>query len=283
MPSNAPAAMNNAPAAMNRWDATSHEFTTLNVRQFDTGVLLVTLDRERSANTISAQMSREILRLTEAVTEDSTVRVVVLTGSGRFFCAGADLRDPTLGTPEWVSLGRQAVDSLEALSVPVIAAVNGPAFGGGTEIALACDFRIASEKALFSVPEIKIGMLPGAGGLTRLQYLVGPAKARRMAYSGCVVDAAEARVMGLADEVVAADELVDYALTRASELAEFAPYALAAAKKIFLDSIGMPIDEALAADYHTIDHMATPEQVQEYREKAAQRDPAYAKIFNKNG
>lgn len=271
----------NSPAEADIRDWANYLFKTLAVSEPQDGVLLVTLDREQSANTISAQVSKEILELADAIDARSDVRAVVLTGRGRFFCAGADLRDPTLGTPEWVDLGRRAVDRLADLRVPVIAAVNGPAFGGGTEIALACDMRIASGTAEFAVPEIKIGSLPGAGGLTRLQHVVGPSNARRMLFSGCRVNAAEAWRIGLVDQIVAPDRLVESALTFAAEIAEYAPYALSTAKKILTHSLGKPVKEALATEYGAIDLMATPEQLQEQRELAVLRDPAYAKIFKK--
>lgn len=253
---------------------------TLTTTEPADGLLLVTIDREPSANTVSAQVSNDLLALTSAIDATSMVSAVVITGRGeRFFCAGADLRDPTGGTPEWLGLARRALDALADLRVPTVAAVNGLAYGGGVEIALACDIRIAADHATFSLPEIKIGALPGAGGLTRLQHLVGPSISRRLVFTGCKLDAAEALRIGLVDEVVPTGESVDASVAIGAELADYAPYALTAAKKIFKRSLGAPIDEALTYEYDTVDKMATPEQMREQRVRAAQRDPAYAKVF----
>ena len=258
---------------------TSHSTETWTVTEPGEGVDLVTLDRERSANTISTQVSTELCELVRSFDASPDVRAVVLTGRGRFFCAGADLRDPALGTSSSVELGRRALDTVAQLRVPVIAAVNGPALGGGTELALACDIRLAADGAVLGLPEVKIGALPGAGGLTRLQHLVGPSQARRLIFSGAQIGAAEAWRIGLVDEVVSSDELLATAISLAAVMADFAPYALATAKQVLCQALGGPPGQSLAFEYEAIDRMATTEQMQQQRERAARRDPAYARIF----
>lgn len=254
------------------------QLRTLEVRAAGSGVAVVTIRRESSANTISAGLSRELLTLARTLEHLSDVRAVVLTGAGRFFCAGADLRDPEHG-PGWLDLGRRAFDALAELPLPTIAAVNGPALGGGTELALACDFRIASTSAVFGLPEIKIGALPAAGGLTRLQEVVGPTVAREWIFTGRKVSPDEARDAGLVSDIVDGDNLLKVAISRAEEMSQYAGYALRTAKSILLHSAGTPSAHALQTEYRLVDTMATPEQVEQERRNAARRDPTYARIF----
>ena len=244
------------------------------------GVYLVTLDRERSANTISTQVSTELCELVRSFDASPSVRAVVLTGRGRFFCAGADLRDPALGTSTSVELGRRALDTLAQLRVPVIAAVNGPALGGGTELALACDIRLAADGAVLGLPEVKIGALPGAGGLTRLQHLVGPSQARRLIFSGAQIGADEACRIGLVDEVVSSDELLATAISLATDHGRLRAVCAGDGQADPRPSAGCAtVAIARPSSTKPIDRMATTEQMQEQRERAARRDPAYARIF----
>jgi len=242
-------------------------------------VALLTIEREASANTISAAFARELVDACAELAEDDTVKVVVITGRGRFFCAGADLRDPELDDPGWMDLGRRALDAVAALPVPTIAAINGTGVGGGTELALTCDLRFAAEGAKLGVPEIKIGALPGAGGLSRLQQLIGPSKARDLLYTGRLVTAAEAAGIGLVDRVCTPERLVDEVLAYADEIAQYAGYALRTAKRVLDEAVGHPAGLALQSEYRLVDAMATPEQMQVERRRAAERDPAYARVF----
>lgn len=252
---------------------------TLAVDWAAAGVVVVTIDREKSANTISAQLSRDLLALVEIWTKDPDLRAVVITGRGdRFFCAGADLRDPEHG-PGWLDLGRRAFDAVAALPVPTIAALNGVALGGGTELALACDRRIASSTARLGLPEIKIGALPGAGGLTRLQHLVGPAIARDLVLTGRHVPATEAQTLGLVDQLTDPSTVVQTAIDYALEIGQYAGYALRTAKEVFNHSLGRPVGDSLEVEYRLVDEMATPEEFVAEQRRAAERDPAYARIF----
>ncbi|WP_430336089.1 enoyl-CoA hydratase/isomerase family protein [Rhodococcus sp. ACT016] len=243
------------------------------------GVLLATIDRARSANTISAPLSRDLLTLADLCATDTEVRVVVITGSGdRFFCAGADLRDPEFG-PGWIQLARRAYDAFANLAVPTVAAINGLALGGGTELTLACDIRFADPAAQFGLPEIKIGSLPGAGGMTRLQSLIGPAAARDLVFSGRQISADKALELGLVDRLSAPRNAVTEAVDYAREIAQYAGYALKAAKVSFTNALGTPTAAALATEYQLFDTMATPDQMAAEQQRAADRDPVYARIF----
>jgi enoyl-CoA hydratase len=255
------------------------DFHTLSVVRRESGVVVLTLDRPRSANAISAQLSRELYDCLQQFKHDPTVRVLVLTGAGRHFCAGADLRDPERDVPGWLDLGRRAVDTLAAMDLPVIAAINGTAVGGGLEVALACDIRIAQTGVKLGLPEIKIGALPGAGGLSRLQAVIGPPAAMTLVMSGRVVSAEEGQRLGLVSLAGEGESALGAAISLADELAQMAAYATRTAKLIFRQSLGQAPSSVMATEYGLIDRMATPEQFRAEERRAAERDPAYARIF----
>lgn len=259
----------------------SGSWSTLAVSEPRDSVALVEITRESSANTLSAQLCRELLGVVDYLSH-ADIKVVVVTGRGRFFSAGADLRDPEHG-PGWFDTCRRSLDALAAMPLPTIAAVNGMALGGGTELTLACDFRIASTQAALGLPEITFGSLPGGGGLSRLQRAVGAARARQLVFTGRRLDAADAQRMGLVDELVEPEDLLEHALDFAEEMAQHARYALMAAKRVFTHVDAHPGAPALPMEYLTLDTMATPEQMAQERQRAAERDPAYARIFAQAG
>ncbi|MEU1597066.1 crotonase/enoyl-CoA hydratase family protein [Streptomyces sp. NPDC005708] len=192
-------------------------------------VALITLNRPRALNAVNAALSTAVGEAIEAAAADETVRVVVVTGNGRAFCAGADLKELARqrpvhadGHPEWgfAGLAQHWIDK------PVIAAVNGYAMGGGTEIALACDLVIAAESAAFGLPEVKRGLLAAAGGVIRLQRQIPLKRALELALSGDPVDAATAADWGLVNRVVPDDEVLTSALALAERIAKNAPLSL---------------------------------------------------------
>lgn len=259
------------------------------VKQYDTlalsephpNVTFLEITREASANTLSAQLCRDLLDTVDRLVHSET-KVVIITGRGRFFSAGADLRDPEHG-PGWIDMCRRGLDAFATLPIPTIAAINGHALGGGTELALTCDFRIAADDAVLGLPEITFGALPGGGGLSRLQRAVGPTEARRLVYTGRRVDAAQAHQIGLVDSLTGPDRLTESALTLASEISRHARYSLVAAKAIFHHADAHPGSPALPMEYRTIDRMASPEELSAERARAADRDPRYARIFSTTG
>ena len=255
------------------------DFQTLSVERRDNGVSILTLNRPRSANAISAQLSRELYDCLQLLRYDPKVRVLVLTGAGRHFCAGADLRDPEREVPGWLDLGRRAVEALSAMGIPVIAAINGTAVGGGLELALACDIRIAEPGAKLGLPEIKIGALPSAGGLSRLQAVVGASAAMTLVLSGRLISADEGERLGLITLAAAEANAVETALALADEVAQMASYATRTAKLIFRQSLGQAPDAVMATEYGLIERMATPEEQRAEQWRAAERDPVYARIF----
>lgn len=200
------------------------------VERRDDGVAIVRLDNP-PVNALSGAVLEELRLAAEALTDDPPGAVVV-TGADRVFAAGADL-DELRGPDDASRLGALFLGALGALAdVPraTIAAVDGYALGGGCELALACDFRIASERARLGQPEILLGIIPGGGATQRLARLVGPARAKDLIFTGRQVRAADALALGLVDEVVATEQLHARALARAAELARGAVVAQGMAK-----------------------------------------------------
>ncbi len=200
------------------------------------GVATITLNRPEKLNAIDPAMLARIDGFVAALDTDPAVRVVVVAAVGeRAFSVGADVNAWAALAPlemwrAWVREGNRVVQRLAALRQPTIAAVNGFAFGGGLELALAADLRVASDAAQFAMPETKIGTLPGWGGTRRLPALVGPARAKQMVFGGARVDAATAERWGLVNEVVPAGALAARVAALAAEIAANAPVAVQLAK-----------------------------------------------------
>lgn len=193
--------------------------------------VVVRLDRPGRLNAIDRAMVRELDRAVQALSEDPSVAAVVFTGEGRAFSAGADIAEISQldGPPEFLSFSREiqaALDRIDDLPKPTIAALNGVAFGSGRELPLACDLRVMADDASLGVPEIKIGVLPAAGGTQRLTRLVPQAVAKQMLLFGDPLPAADALRLGLVNELVAAPNVVDTAVAWAERLADRPPLAL---------------------------------------------------------
>lgn len=207
------------------------------------GVAVVTLQNPK-VNAISSELLRQIRGAVDALNADLPGAVVV-TGGDRIFAAGADITE-FAGPDEARSIGGlffDAFNSLAALPRPTIASISGFALGGGCELALACDFRLASTKAKLGQPEILLGIIPGGGGTQRLARLVGPARAKDLIFSGRQVDATEALAIGLVDRVVEPDALTEASLAWARELAAGPSAALGLAKA----AIDLGLEGSLAA------------------------------------
>ncbi|MBA2441703.1 MAG: enoyl-CoA hydratase/isomerase family protein [Rubrobacter sp.] len=203
------------------------------------GVATLTIDRQDKLNAISPQLVEEIGQSLLEI-ESEGPRVIVVTGAGeKAFVAGADITAMSAMSPteakRFAEIGHAAMALLDKSPIPTIAAVNGFALGGGCEIALACDIRIAAENALFGFPEVGLGILPGMGGTQRLPRLVGPAVAKELIFSARRIDAAEAQEIGLVNRVVPQGEALSAALELADQIATNGPlavrYAKAAANK----------------------------------------------------
>jgi enoyl-CoA hydratase len=201
----------------------------------EAGVAVVTVNRPEALNALNTQTNRELLAVVESLSADRGVRAVVLTGAGdKAFVAGADVAEMRDFTPEqgrkFALLGHQVCTAIEAAPQPWIAAVNGFAFGGGCELALACDIRFAAEQAKFGQPEIGLGITPGFGGTQRLPRVVGPGWAKYLVLSGRPIRADEALRIGLVQAVFPRQELITQATKLAVELASRSPLAMRACK-----------------------------------------------------
>ncbi len=201
------------------------------------GVALVTLDRPEALNALSFDLLDELADTLEALDADPACRAIVITGAGsRAFAAGADIRE--LAPQTYASLhdgGRfEAWDRLAAVGLPMIAAVRGVALGGGCELAMLCDMIVAAEDATFGQPEIRIGVMPGAGGTQRLTRAIGKARAMEMVLTGASIDAQAAARYGLVTRVVPAGATVDAALELAARIAAMPSLAVRAAKAAIL-------------------------------------------------
>ena len=215
-------------------------------------VALMTLDRPEALNALNTAFMAEIAAGVDAVAAMPDVRVLVITGTGKSFIAGADIGEMlSLGPVEmlsWVRLGSELNVKLEALAVPVIAAVNGFALGGGCELAMACDLRVASEKAKFGQPETGLGVTPGAGGTQRLPRLVGVSRAKELLFTGRIITAAEALQIGLVDRVVPPEELMDVVMDLARAIAQNAPVAVQQCKRLVNAGTQTELTTALALE-----------------------------------
>lgn len=210
------------------------EFESL-VFESDDGVATLTFNRPKALNALNRSLLLELSRALEAVEADESIRVLVLTGAGdKAFVAGADISELATFNPlqarKFSRLGHQVIGALQKLPIPVIAAVNGYALGGGCEIALACDFVYASDQAQFGLPEINLGIIPGFGGTQRLPRLIGQSMAKELIFTGKMVPAAEAKEIGLVNRVFAADALLPEAGKTARTIAQKGKVSLRAAK-----------------------------------------------------
>jgi enoyl-CoA hydratase len=215
-------------------------------------VELLTLNRPAKRNALNEALRHALIAAVDDAAGDASVRAIVLTGAGdRAFAAGADVGElaaRTVVDQQRVMRHRRVYDVVGAVGKPVIAAVNGACLGGGLELALACDVRIASERATFGQPEVRLGIIPGGGGTQRLPRVVGLGAALKLAMSGEAVAADEALRIGLADEVVRAADVVPRAVALGRRIAENSPVAVAAAKRAVHAAGSTPLEAGLALE-----------------------------------
>ena len=214
-------------------------------------VAVLTIDRPEALNALNSQVLCDLDAAISQVEADDEVRVVVLTGAGRSFVAGADIGEmvnfSAIDGKKFGVHGGSIFLRLENLSKPVIAAINGFALGGGCELAMACDIRIASEKAKFGQPEVGLGITPGFGGTQRLPRIVGISKAMEFILTAKVIKAEEAKAIGLVSEVYPAEELMDKALELANAICANAPIAVSESKRCI--RMGMQTDIATGSAF----------------------------------
>lgn len=222
------------------------EFVTL---ELDGPVAILTIDRPKALNAINSQVLHELEAALGAVAANQALRALILTGGGeKAFVAGGDIAEMATYTPAqalaFATLGHRVLDLLGQLPIPVIAAVNGFALGGGCELALACDFIYASEKAKLGLPEVTLAVIPGFGGTQRLTRLLGRARAKELIFTGDVLDAAKAKEVGLVLEVLAPDKLLPHCREVAQKIAKRGPLAVRQAKRVIEHGADLPLPAA---------------------------------------
>ena len=232
------------------------------------GIATITLNRPEALNAFSKEVVSEVLEALGDAGKDENVRVVVLTGAGeKAFSAGADIKTMigmnALKARDLSLMGEGLCRALESLEKPVIAALNGYALGGGLEVAMACDLRIASENARMGQTEINIGLIPGWGGTQRLTRLVGRTKAKELVFTGRMIDAKTAEQLGIVNMVVPADKFRETVRQFALDLAAKAPVALKVAKALIDKGAEIGLDSALALEREGFGVVASTEDLQE--------------------
>lgn len=212
----------------------------------------ITLNRPTVLNALNQATLAELLLAFDAAAADADIDGVILSGEGKAFAAGADIGElaaiGAVDAQRFTRQGQQVFDRIEGLGKPVIAAVNGYAFGGGCELAMACTLRIASDRAAFAQPEVRLGVLPGFGGTQRLPRLVGPGRALQLILSAAIIDAHEACRIGLVNEVVAADGLIARADAILRQITANAPLAVRLATEAVWRGLDVPLADGLALE-----------------------------------
>jgi len=232
------------------------------------GIATITLNRPEALNAFSKEVAGEVLEALDDVKNDENVRVVVLTGAGeKAFSAGADIKSMigmnALKARELSLMGEKLCLALENLEKPVIAALNGYALGGGLEVAMSCDLRVASENAKMGQTEINIGLIPGWGGTQRLTRLIGRTKAKELVLTAKVIDAKTAEELGIVNMVVSADKFRETVRQFALELASKAPIAVRIAKAVINKGADISLESALALEREGFGVVGSTEDLQE--------------------
>jgi enoyl-CoA hydratase len=216
-------------------------------KEADIGI--ITLNRPKVFNATNTELLGELDSLMEAISRDNEVRAIILTGGEKVFAAGGDIefmsKATALEMEAFIGLGHKAYDKLANSDKPVIAAIAGMALGGGCELALACDIRIATDDAKFGQPEINLGIIPGAGGTQRLTRAIGQGWAKYLIMTGKVINAEQALKLGLITEIVAAEQLMTRARKLAKDLASKSPVAMRMAKSSINNGSNSSLSSAL--------------------------------------
>jgi enoyl-CoA hydratase len=225
----------------------------LQLERQDTGIAIITFNRPEALNALNSATLTELADVLDIIDTDDNIRVLILTGAGaKAFIAGADITEiqklSPLAAKKFAGLGQSVINRLQQLPIPVIAAVNGYALGGGCEMALACDFIFASEAASFGLPEIGLGIIPGFGGTQRLARLIGANMARELIFTGRIFTAPEAKELGLVNRCLPADQLLPETLTVAKLLAQKGQASLRAAKEVINAGQNVDLQTGLALE-----------------------------------
>src|SRR5215475_925796 len=243
-------------------------FSTLTLDRRDNGILVVTLNRPEAANAMNTQLGLDLMTLFEGFSVDlEGLRVVILTGQGRAFCAGGDLKQRNGMTDEaWQAqhlVFERMLRAIIACPLPVIAAVNGAAYGGGCELAAAADFVYASTNARFALTEVTLGIMPGAGGTQNLPRAIGERRAKEMILSGLPFSAKEAEAWGLVNRVLPLEQLLDAAFSIAARIAGNGPISVRQAKQAIHRGLQMSLADGLAFEIEAYNRLVPTEDRRE--------------------
>ncbi len=212
---------------------------------------IVTIDRPKALNALNEEVLKDLEATFDAIDLDNT-RAVIVTGEGKSFVAGADIASMSTMTAEegeaFGKFGNDIFRKIETFPIPVIAAINGFALGGGNELAMSCDIRICSDKALFGQPEVGLGITPGFGGTQRLARIVGVGMAKELVYAGYNIKADKALEIGLVNAVYAPEELMEQAKKLAGKIAKQAPIAVRNCKKAMNEGLQVDMDQAIVIE-----------------------------------
>ncbi len=241
-------------------------------------IALITLNRPDHANALSAALAQEVAHCFGALPHDT--RAVIITGAGKHFCAGADLKERKGMTNEQWHAQHHALEmalgALMACPLPVIAAVGGAAFGGGLELALACDFIYAADTARFALTETTLGIIPGMGGTQQLPRAIGTRRAKEILFSGKAFSAQDAHHWGIVNKLCTQATLIDEAIACAQAIANNAPLAIKAAKVAVQQGIDLPLKEALSCElthYQTL--LGSKDRIEGINAFNEKRKPAF--------
>ncbi|MDE1819863.1 MAG: enoyl-CoA hydratase/isomerase family protein [Euryarchaeota archaeon] len=241
----------------------------INVKKEEDGVVILSL-KNPPMNALSTSLVKELAEATKEIGADPTVRAVVLTGEGQYFCVGADVKEMAAmamsgnfieEAPKVVERGHAAFSALESLPQPVIAAVNGMALGGGLELAISADIRIAGDSTKLGAPEVTLGLIPAYGGTQRLPRLVGLAKANELILTGSMIPGPEALKIGLVNKVVPAGQELRAARDLAHTIgAKCSPPAVSAAKAAIRQGLSKPLSEGLKGEAEIFQKKVLPSE-----------------------
>jgi enoyl-CoA hydratase len=256
------------------------EYSTIKAAILEEGIGLITFNRPEVLNALNTATVTETLAAVQAMQSNPEVRGLVFTGEGRSFVAGADIQEMVGKTPEtariYSELGHRLFTTIQDMDIPAIAAVNGFALGGGVEVALSCDIRIASENAIFGLPETILGIIPGWGATQRTSRLVGPAITKELIFTGEHINAQRALAIGLVNRVVPPEALMQVTLDMARKISRQGRLAIIQAKRLISRGFEMPLREALKLEIDTFsDLFSTQDQKEGMKAFIEKRTPAF--------
>ena len=233
----------------------------------DGPIAYITINREKALNALNANIMLNLGQIFSELENEEDVVVVILTGAGqKAFVAGADIKEIKEagdGRTEFIRKGQEILSKIRNSSKVVIAAINGYALGGGCELAMVCDIRIASENAKFGFPEVKLGLMAGYGGTQLLPRLVGSGRAKYVMFTGEMLTAAEAYQLGLVEKVCKSEELVEEVNILAKKISSNGPFAIRACKRAINEGVQLPLDHALKVELQEYDKVARSKDAEE--------------------